>query len=123
MISDQDALRVISTAIERARTLCKGLDRARFVEKFESDWMFASALSFQLVQIGELVSGMMAGGRSGRERDAVAVSRHPEVDWQGFVDMAETLLDSPPRATPGPVWEQVEVELPALAHAIGGLVK
>lgn len=123
MISDQDALRVISTAIDRARSLCEGLDRARFVEKVEGDWVFASAVSFQLVQIGELISGMMAGGRSGRERDAIAVSRHPEVDWQGFVDMAESLLDSPPRAMPGPLWEQIEVELPALAQAIGGLVR
>lgn len=123
MISDQDALRVIATAIDRARTLCEGLDRSRFVEKVEGDWIFAAALSFQLVQIGELVSGMMAGGRFGRERDAIAVSRHPEVDWQGFVDMAETLLESPPRAMPGPLWEQVEVELPALSQAIGRLVR
>lgn len=89
----------------------------------EDDWIFAAAVSFQLVQIGELISGMMAGGRSGRERDAMAVSRHPEVDWQGFVDMAETLLDNPPRATPGPLWELIEVELPTLSHAIEGLVR
>jgi uncharacterized protein with HEPN domain len=123
MISDQDALRVISSAIERTRLLREGLDRTRFIERMEKDWIFAAAVSFQLVQIGELVSGMMAGGRSGRERDAMAVSRHPEVDWQGFVDMAETLLDNPPRATPGPLWEQIEVELPPLSHAIEGLVR
>lgn len=123
MISDQDALRVISTAIERIRLLREGLDRTRFIERYERDWIFASAVSFQLVQIGELVSGMMAGGRSGRERDAMAVSRHPEVDWQGFVDTAETLLDNPPRTTPGPLWELIEVELPPLSHAIEGMVR
>lgn len=123
MISDQDALRVISTAIDRLGILCQGLDRTTFVAKFEKDWVFASAVSFQLVQIGELVSGMMAGGRTGRSRDAMPVAGHPEVDWQGFVDLSETLLDNPPRATPGPVWEQIEVELPTLEQAIRGLVR
>lgn len=123
MISDQDALRVISTAIDRIGILCRGMDRTRFIATYDKDWTFAAAIAFQLVQIGQLVGGMMAGGRSGRERDAVPVAGHPEVDWQGFVDLAEVLVETHPRATAGPLWQQIEVELPTLSQAIRGLVR